>query len=479
VPSLLVVLETDCPTCQLTVPYLNRMFDLGAEIAGLSQDSSAETERFAAAMPVRFPLQCDSNLQESKRRNPTSVPALFLLGNGGETLESSIGFAKADLNRFAALLGLPPVADIHDGNPAWKPGCASRHLEPPQETASHDAPLLRSLGEPASIVIAEDDDSYWAFGDALPVIPPTPDRVRVMMGNYNPLEIIGRIPPFYGEATIEKIAANAVMAGCRPEHMRVLIPIVRAVCDERFNAHGVQATTHFAAPLMLINGPVRGELGFHCGQNMFSNVARTNSTVGRALQLLLLNLGGARPDGIDMSALGNPGKFSFCIAENEEQSPWEPFHKGSAVSLFACDPPRGVSEHRSRTVPGVLRAISAALATIWSYRMCLGFEALVVLCPEHAKTIHADGFSKQNAIDWLFENTGIPVSEYDDSGEGTQFAANYVRTTIRGVECYRKFASPDQIRLIVGGGTAGKFSAVLGSWTTGPRGSQMVTYPIP
>ena len=149
-------------------------------------------------------------------------------------------------------------------------------------------------------------------------------------------------------------------------------------------------------------------------------MARANSTLGRALQLILLNLGGARPDGIDMSALGNPGKFSYCIAENEEENPWEPLHvehglarEQSAVTLFAAEAPHGVSEHNARTARGVLKAISYALATVWSYRNCLGFEALVVLGPEHVNTIHRDGFSKQNVRDFLFENTGIPLRCYD------------------------------------------------------------------
>ena len=114
--------------------------------------------------------------------------------------------------------------------------------------------------------------------------------------------------------------------------MRVLVPLIRAVADERFNIHGIQATTHFAAPLIIVNGPVRHELGFTSGQNLFSNVSRANSTLGRALQLILLNVGGARPTGIDMSALGNPGKFSYCIAENEEASPWEPLHADSGLA---------------------------------------------------------------------------------------------------------------------------------------------------
>jgi len=484
---LLVIFETDCPTCQLAAAYWNRLHERGALVEGLSQDGEAETARFVDALEVRFPVRIDAELALSRQLNPSSVPASFVFDDAGVMVEQSIGFAKSDLNRYAGLLGVAgPVAEEHDGNPSWKPGCASRHLEGPDAGAAPGI-LLRASGPVASrIELAEGDAVEYAFqefGDALPVVPPQEHLVERFVAAASGLraaEIIGRIPPCYGEATVEKIAANAVMAGCKPELMRVLIPLVRAVCDERFNAHGVQATTHFAAPLVLLNGPVRNELGFHSGQNLFSNVSRSNSTLGRALQLILLNLGGARPTGIDMSALGNPGKFSFCIAEAEEVSPWEPFHSGNALTLFACDPPRGVSEHRSRTAPGVLRAIAAALATIWSYRMCGMLEGLVVLCPEHARTIHGDGFTKQDAVEWLWENTGVPVSEFDgDNGEGTQFESNYFRTTIRGVECYRKFARPEQIRIVVAGGTAGKFSAVLGSWSTGARGSQMVTYPIP
>jgi len=127
-----------------------------------------------------------------------------------------------------------------------------------------------------------------AFGDPLPVVPPTVERVERMLAaaGLPPQEVIARIPPNYGAATVEKIAANAVMAGCKPEMMRVLIPLLRAACDERFNLHGVQATTHFATPLVILNGPIRRELGFHSAGNVFSNVARANSTLGRALQLI-------------------------------------------------------------------------------------------------------------------------------------------------------------------------------------------------
>jgi hypothetical protein len=202
---------------------------------------------------------------------------------------------------------------------------------------------------------------------------------------------------------------------------------------------------------------------------------------------MLLNLGGARPDGIDMSALGNPGKFSYCIAENEEENPWEPLHvdaglvrEQSAVSLLAAEAPHGVSEHNARTARGVLKAITYPLATVWSYRFCKVFEALVVLSPEHVRTIHRDGFSKQDVREFLFENTGVPLRCYggEDPGEGSQMRGQYQEIMIDGEPCYQKFRGPEAIQIVVAGGTAGKFSAVLGSWSTGPRGSQMVTYPI-
>jgi hypothetical protein len=330
---------------------------------------------------------------------------------------------------------------------------------------------------------------FRTFHDALPVVPPTRERIDRMLKatTLDPLTVIGRIPPCYGEATVEKIAANAVMAGCLPEMMRILIPLVRAVCDERFNAHGVQATTQFAAPLIVVNGPIREELGFHSRQNLFSNVARSNSTVGRALQLILLNLGGARPQTIDMSTMGNAGKFSFCIAENEEESPWEPLHvelgfkpDESTLTLFAAGSPHGISEQAARTARGVLKTITYSLAVNWSYRSCRSVEVFLILAPEHVKTIQRDGWSKQDVRNFLFENTGVPLRyyRYDEPGEGTKARDTYKEIVIDGEPCYQKFNSPDSIKIIVAGGTAGKFSAMMQGWQSGPRGSQMVTYPV-
>jgi peroxiredoxin len=510
--AVVVFFETDCPTCQLALPYLNALKQDLVQVIGLSQDDERSTREFVSQLKISYLVELDSGLKISRAYDPHNVPTFYLLDERGQVQQTLVGFDKQGLNDLAAAVGQSPIAPADDGAPAWKPGCSSRHLHPSQPksgclgapdlepetrgTAQEiGAKMLRRTGDAASRITLRDDEDPFEycrkkFGDALPVVPPTIEKVEVMVraSGLAPETIIARVPPFYGEATVEKVAANAVMAGCVPDMMRVLLPLVRAACDERFNIHGVQATTHFAAPLVMINGPVRQELGFCSKQNVFSNVARANSSLGRAFQLILLNIGGGRPNGIDMSTLGNPGKFSFCIAENEEENPWEPFHvtrglkrEQSAVSLFAAEPPRGVSEHTAPAGKTVLETISFALATVWSYRVCLMPEAIVVLCPEHVKTIHREGITKEQARQFLFENTGIPVRHYskEERAEGTQLAANYKEITVRGETCYQKFRSPEAISIFVAGGTAGKFSAVIGSWSTGPAGSQMVTYPIP
>ena len=495
---LLVFFETDCPTCRLAIPYINRLSrELGeaGDILGISQDPEQPTRELIERAPIEFAVALDRDLSVTRLYDPVAVPTLFLIGNDGRIVQTLSGFDKRALNEIAtAMAGKPLViAEEFDGAPETKYGCVSRHLEGniDGEIATAANPYAKRAARASRIELDDSIDPFdycMQFGDPLPVVPPTVQRVEKMLAAcaLPPDEIIALIPPNYGAATVEKIAANAVMAGCKPSMMRVLIPLVRAVCDERFNIHGVQATTHFAAPLVIVNGPIRGELGFASASNVFSNVARANSTLGRALQLILTNLGGARPGEIDMSTLGNAGKFSYCIAENEEENPWEPLHvemgfkpDQSTVTLFAGEAPHGVSEHSARDGIQILKAISRALATVWSYRMCAGVEAIVIICPEHVKTLHRDGFTKQAVREFMFENTGIPLRHFDDGvGEGSQYVKLYKHATIDGEPCYLKFQDASAIKIIVAGGTAGKFSAVIGSWASGPRGSQMVTYPV-
>lgn len=500
--TLVVFVSSDCPTCALILPYLDR---LAAELVGQASRVvviAQDDEPLPLTTADRLPVLIDHELDVSRRFDPVAVPCLFLVAAGGAILRSHPGFDKSVLNEIAGEIcrhhgrEAPVVADEFDGRPASKPGCGSRHLEPAAGgTAVSAVDVYSRPGTRASrLELTDDVDPYeycrkMGFADPLPVVPPTAERVDRMLAvaTAPPEETIAHVPPNYGAATIEKIAANAVMAGCTPEMMRLLPALVRAACDERLNLHGVQATTHFAAPLILINGSVRRALGFACAQNVFSNVSRANSTLGRALQLILRNLGGASPESIDMSTLGNSAKFSCCIAENEEASPWEPYHvdrgldrERSALTLFAAEPPRGVSEHTARTAEGVLRSLSRTLSTVRSYRDCRVDRVLVVLGPEHARTIGGGGLSKQEARDWLFENTGVPKQAYEvkDGGEGTGLEEHYEEVTIDGLPCYRKFRDPGDVHIVVAGGTAGKFSAVMGGWGGSTAGSEPVTYPV-
>ena len=499
-PALVTFFKTDCPACHLALRSLDslaRELDGRARIVAVSQDGTGSTKDLVRALDLKLTLRFDTGLTSSREYELEAVPAFFLIDGSGTIAESFQGFDRADLNRVIAELArmsgvdepTPLAAD--DGNPSFQPGCVSRHLEPDADgTQAPQIELYARRGQRASRVEVPTDRDLQEycydrdFGDPLPVVPPTVERVDRMLAAVRllPDEIVAHVPPTYAAASVEKIAANAVMAGCRPEYMPVLLPLVQALCDERLDIHGVQGTTHFAAPLVVINGPVRRELGFACGSNVFSNAARANSTIGRALQLVLRNLGGAAPGRIDMSTMGNPGRFSFVIGENEEASPWDPLCTDfgipagrNAATLYCAEPPRPVSEHKARTAPVLLRAICPVLANLWSHRVCRSAEALVVVGPEHAATLERSGFSKQDVAAFLYEHTGIPVSEYDgDGGEGTHEAESYEECEIRGVRCYRKFRSASAIRVMVAGGPAGKFSAVLGSWQTGPMGSQMV-----
>ena len=508
-PVLLAFIETDCPTCRLTVPYVQRLGTLlgaeGGRLVVVSQDGAEETRALVERYDLTVPVLLDEDLRVSGQFNPIAVPALFLVDGRARIARVDVGFDKGAFNAMAEHLltavGLTPatVADLDDGGPAAQPGCVSRHragsaAESGPELAPEPIDLnLDRAPRATRIPLFRDVDPYEycmeaGFSPCLPVVPPTAERVDAMLTAvpHPPERVVGLVPPCYGAATIEKIAANAVMAGCRPEYIQVVTTVIRAACDERFNLHGIQATTHSATPLIILNGPVATQLGFASGVGVFGNVSRANSTVGRALQLAMANLGGATPGEIDMSTLGNPGRFSYCVAESLTASPWSPLHVDlgfdrdeSTVTLVAAGGLTEVSEHTARAGPELLRTIAATLSTVWSWRRCGRVDALVVLCPEHAATLGGDGFDKGDVRDFLYEHAGVPLRAYDVQGmEGITERDQYEEIVIDGEPHYRKFSDPSQIRIIVAGGSAGKFSAVLGGWLAGPSGSEPVTHPV-
>ena len=186
---------------------------------------------------------------------------------------------------------------------------------------SHDTPLNAEL---------DAIEYYFEQGvtDGLPVVPPTEERMRTMLAATSRTadEVVALVPPNFGEASVEKIAVNAVMAGCKPTFLPVVIAGVQAMCDERANLHGVQGTTHTATPLFIVNGPIRQQLDINCAAGVFGSGWRANATIGRALRLIMINIGGAHPGEIDKSTMGHPGKYTYCIGEYEEQNPWDPLH---------------------------------------------------------------------------------------------------------------------------------------------------------
>jgi hypothetical protein len=184
--------------------------------------------------------------------------------------------------------------------------------------------------------------------DGLPVVPPTRERVeRVLQATSRSREtLVAEVPPNFGRATVEKLAVNAVMAGCRPEYLPVLLAVVEAACDPRFNLHGQSGTTNATSPLIIVNGPVRRRIGINCAAGVFGPGFRANATIGRALRLVMINLGGTRAGEISMSTLGHPGRYTYCIGEHEEVSPWEPLHvergrapEESTVTVFPGEGP--------------------------------------------------------------------------------------------------------------------------------------------
>lgn len=254
--------------------------------------------------------------------------------------------------------------------------------------------------------------------DGLPIIPPTEERVARMLEyiDRDPQEIIAEIPPQYGEATPEKIAINAVMAGCLPPYLPLLITAVEAMVEEHFNLNGIQTTTHPCAPLIIVNGPLAKELEINSGFGLFGPGWISNATIGRAIRLILLNIGGAVAGETDKATQGQPGKYSYCIAENEEANPWEPLHvekrflpQVSTVTVVGGEGPHNINDHISRSAKGILTVAAATMAAMGSNNSCALGEPLLILSPEHAHIIAGDGWSKDDVKAFIFENARNPL----------------------------------------------------------------------
>ena len=261
------------------------------------------------------------------------------------------------------------------------------------------------------------------WSDGLPVVPPTPERVEAMLtaSGLSPQSVVAELPPNWGQATVERLAINAVMAGCRPEYLPVIVAAVAAMSDPAFNCYAIQATTHPGAPLLIINGPIRAALGLNGGSGAYGPGWRANATIGRAVRLALLNIGGAYPGVGDMSTQGAPSKYTYCVAENEEENPWQPLHvergfqpEQSTVTVLAGEPPHNINDHTGRSAGEILTIIAGAMAVTGANNAYTGGETLLALGPEHAATIARDGMSKADIREWLNRHARIPLERYTE-----------------------------------------------------------------
>ena len=471
-----------------------RAFHAEIDVVAIGQDAPGNAV-LVSDFGLTVPMLDDSALGVSFAYDLDTVPTIIYADAEGNEISRFIGFGKQDWKDTIAVLSeasgeMPPAAHWNE-YPELAPGCGSRSVEPGiaerLEAEAAGSPLRARRVE-----IGEADDPFefmfdQGLTDGLPVVPPTAERVlRMLRGTTRDAqEVVASVPPNLAPVTIEKVAINAVMAGCKPEYLPVVIAAVEAVCTDEFNMHGVLATTHFATPVIIVNGPIRDRIGMNYRGNALGQGNRANATIGRALQLVVRNVGGGRPQEVDRSALGQPGKYTFCFAEFEERSNWEPLHvergfssDDSTVTVFAGGAPNGMVDQLSRNASSLATSYGLAIATASHPKHYGTGDIVVIVPPEHVDTFARDGWSKDQIREQMQKASLRPLSELvrnEDCEEGIPLA----RAEAMGLEMeIPKFRSDENITLVVAGGEAGKFAAYLAGWASGPIGSSMVTRRI-
>lgn len=337
------------------------------------------------------------------------------------------------------------------------------------------AELLRMPG--ASVEAPDDFDAInelvraRGWGDGLPVVPPTAARVRQMLAYCDRPwdQAIAKVAPRYGEATPLRLAANAVMAGCEPRYFPLLMLAVEAMCEEPFNLYAIQATTHLCAPLTIVNGPIAYELDIHSGHNAFGPGHRANATLGRAIRLTLLNIGGATPGAGDMSTFGAPSKYSYLVAENEAASPWPPLHvergfsaEASTVTVVGAECPHNINDHESLTAEGILTTIAGTMGVAGANDVFYAAQPVVVMSPEHAKTVAEGGYTKSDARHYIQQRACLPLGKFSKENIERRLRVTWkdrYRDAPMDAPVYLVQNAGDLIIVVIGG--AGKHSAYI------------------
>jgi hypothetical protein len=448
---LLLFAHSECPTSRLALERLGplgpALMRRGVRLVCVVQEPLETAARLARQHGVEALVVAERPPYAAARMfEVESVPTTVLLGPDGSASGSVVGWSVDALNE------LLPI-QVPEEEPRWKPGCEAR--------PAHDA--HRPITTADSFDELEDMfERGWS--DGLPVVPPSADRVAAMLGGRDPDQSLGAVPPALGEATLARVAACAVLAGCKPAYFPVVLAAVEAMLDPEFNLHGQAVTTSPPGQIVIVNGPVRRALGLNAGMGALGPGCRANLTIGRAVRLVVQLTGGGAPGGLDRATLGHQGKISFCFAEDEEASPWEPLSvergfpaHASTVTLIAGDAPLSVSDHRSTTPRELAATIGWAAAVTWSpFWWPLDATSLFILGREHVQLFADAGWSKADVRNAIYEEVRRPARELRH-GETTPLVQSADPETL-----IAKWDDPQRIVIVAAGGEAGRFSAVCG-----------------
>lgn len=466
------VVKRDCPTCVLVAPILTELQRAGLPLTIYSQDDASFPDDDALTVID------DLSLEASYRLGIRTVPSLLHIAAG--KVESTLEGWERDAWRRAT-----GVENLGEELPPQRPGCGSLSQQP--GIAERLEATYGTLLQARHIELAELEDEIEAlfergWSDGLPVVPPTPERVlRMLSGTTrHASDVIAEIPPNLAPCTVEKVAINAVMAGCKPEYLPVVLAAVEAACRSEFGLHGLIATTLSHAPIIIVNGPIVDRIGLNYGVDALGQSCRANATIGRALQLVIKNVGGGRPGEIDRACLGQPGKLGFCIAENEADSPWTSLatERGfaadaSTVTLFGGEGPRVVVDQLSRTAESLVTSLAACMKTICHPKLPMAFDALLVISPEHGRVFRQADWDKSRLRQELLARLMLPGS---DLVRGAHDMAEGIPETLASQTLPK--IRPEGILMIHAGGPAGLFSAIIGGWVNGQMGTDPVSVEI-
>jgi len=451
-PALLLFVSEECPTCVLTLrrlaPVVAELSDAGVRVAAVFEDALEVAARVARRTGFDGVVLAEPAPYEvSRAYSLASLPTAVLVDRSGAEVGRVVGWDAAGLR---TLLSVP----VTDEPPVRKPGCAAKNTYDPEE--------LRLLDSGGFDELEEMFERGWT--DGLPVVPPTIERVDAMLGGRDRSVLLGEMAPSVARVTLERVAACAVLAGCRPDYFPVVVAAVEAVLEPAFNIGGQAVTTQPCGQVLVVNGPIRDAIGLNGSVGALGPGWRANMTIGRALRLVVSLTGGGFPGRLDRSTLGNPGKVAMCFAEDEDVSPWEALHvsrgfaaDASVVTVVGADAPLSISDHRSTGPSELARVLGEAAAATWSPNWWpLGGVSLFVICPEHARSFAEWGWSKQRVVESLFDSVVRSAGSLR-WGETTPL--------VNGAsddQLIRKWDSPEDIMLVVAGGEAGRYSAVFG-----------------